>query len=140
VESVQRHDGHRQGHRPAALGAAQTRGASQATRDPLGMMQYLRNVELDKDAPKLRPARSTTATNYTTFAPNVHPGSETVEVPGRDLHTASKVTIRIFEDGVEKKDRLLHAVPRGTTRNGTYQSYSKAVPALRHCRPAVEPG
>ena len=31
------------------------------------------------------------------------PGSETVEVPAGN-YTASKITIRIFEEGVEKKD------------------------------------
>ena len=98
VESVQRMTA--TGKEPASPDATETR-VLPGTRDPLGMMQYLRNVDWAKtpevhspvyDGHKLYDLRAKLA-----------PGSEAVEVPA-GKYTASKVTIRIFEDGVEKKD------------------------------------
>ncbi len=98
VESVQRMTA--TGKEPAAPGAAQTR-VLPGTRDPLGMMQYLRNVDWTK-TPEVRSSVYDGHKLYDLRAKRA-PGSETVEVPA-GTYTASKVTIRIFEDGVEKKD------------------------------------
>ncbi len=98
VESIQRMTA--TGKEPASPGATQTR-VLPGTRDPLGMMQYLRNVDWTKtpevrspvyDGHKLYDLRAKRAT-----------GSGPISVPAGD-YTASKITIRIFEDGVEKKD------------------------------------
>jgi len=43
--------------------------------------------------------------------PNSRPLPEKVNVPAGD-YTASKVGIRVFDDGVEMKDAFLHAVFR----------------------------
>ncbi|HKV60465.1 MAG TPA: DUF3108 domain-containing protein [Candidatus Acidoferrum sp.] len=98
VESVQRMTA--TGKEPAPSDATETR-VLPGTRDPLGMMQYLRNVDWTKtpevhspvyDGHKLYDLRAKLA-----------PGSEAVEVPAGKF-AASKIAIRIFEDGVEKKD------------------------------------
>jgi hypothetical protein len=85
---------------PAPPGATEAR-VLPGTRDPLGMMQYLRNVDWARtsevsspvyDGHKLYDVRAKLAG-----------GSEAVEVPAGN-YTASRIAIRIFEDGVEKKD------------------------------------
>jgi len=98
VESVQRMTA--TGKDPAATDATQTR-VLPGTRDPLGMMQYLRNVDWTK-TPEVRSPVYDGHKLYDLRA-KLAPGSETVEVPAGN-YTASKITIRIFEEGVEKKD------------------------------------
>ncbi len=98
VESVQRMSA--TGKEPASPEATETR-VLPGTRDPLGMMQYLRNVDWTRtsevrspvyDGHKLYDLRAKLALR-----------SEAITVPAGDF-TASKIAIRIFEDGVEKKD------------------------------------
>jgi hypothetical protein len=98
VESVQRMTA--TGKEPAPPDAAQAR-VLPGTRDPLGMMQFLRNVDWTKtpevhspvyDGHKLYDVRAKLA------AP-----AEKVNVPAGE-YTASKIGIRVFEGGVEMKD------------------------------------
>jgi len=53
VESVQRMTA--TGKEPASANATQGRGCCRGTRDPLGMMQYLRNVDWTKNAGGAQP-------------------------------------------------------------------------------------
>lgn len=73
------------------------------TRDPLGMLQYLRSVDWSKteevhswvyDGRKLYEVRARQSS-----------ASETVSVPAGNFR-ASKITIRVFDNGVEMKDAL----------------------------------
>jgi hypothetical protein len=98
VESVQRMTA--TGKEPASPGAAQAR-VLPGTRDPLGLMQYLRNVDWTKtpevhspvyDGHKLYDVRA-----------RIGPASEKVTVPAGN-YTASKIGIRVFDAGVEMKD------------------------------------
>jgi len=98
VESVQRMTA--TGEEPASPDATQAR-VLPGTRDPLGMMQYLRTVEWAKtpevrcpvyDGHKLYEVRAKLAA-----------ASEKVNVPAGD-YTASKIGIRVFDGGVEMKD------------------------------------
>lgn len=98
VESVQRMTA--TGKEPAPPGAAQTR-VLPGTRDPLGVMQYLRNVDWTK-TPEVRSPVYDGHKLYELRAKRA-PGSEKVEVPAGN-YAASRISIRIFEDGVEKKD------------------------------------
>jgi hypothetical protein len=98
VESVQRMTA--TGKEPALPDATQTR-VLPGTRDPLGVMQYLRNVDWTK-TPEVRSPVYDGHKLYELRAKRA-PGSEKIEVPAGN-YTASKITIRIFEDGVEKKD------------------------------------
>jgi hypothetical protein len=98
VESIQRMTA--TGKEPASPDATETR-VLPGTRDPLGMMQYLRNVDWTK-TPEVRSPVYDGHKLYDLRAKRT-PGSEAVTVPAGD-YTASKITIRIFEDGVEKKD------------------------------------
>ncbi len=98
VESVQRMTA--TGKEAAAPDATQTR-VLPGTRDPLGMMQYLRNVDWTK-TPEVRSPVYDGHKLYDLRAKRA-PGTETVEVPAGN-YTASRIAIRIFEDGVEKKD------------------------------------
>jgi hypothetical protein len=98
VESVQRMTA--TGKEPASPDATETR-VLPGTRDPLGMMQYLRNVDWTK-TPEVRSPVYDGHKLYDLRAKLAH-GSAPVNVPAGD-YTASKVIIRIFEDGVEKKD------------------------------------
>ena len=98
VESVQRMTA--TGTEPASPDASETR-VLPGTRDPLGMMQYLRNVDWTK-TPEVRSPVYDGHKLYDLRA-RLAPGSEAVTVPAGD-YRASKITIRIFEDGVEKKD------------------------------------
>jgi hypothetical protein len=98
VESIQRMTA--TGKESAPPDATETR-VLPGTRDPLGMMQYLRNVDWTK-TPEVRSPVYDGHKLYDLRA-KLAPGSEAVEVPAGN-YTASKITIRIFEDGVEKKD------------------------------------
>ena len=98
VESVQRMTA--TGKEPASPGAAQAR-VLPGTRDPLGLMQYLRNVDWTKtpevhspvyDGHKLYDVRA-----------RIGPASEKVTVPAGN-YAASKIGIRVFDAGVEMKD------------------------------------
>jgi len=98
VQSVQRMTA--TGQEPASEDATEAR-VLPGTRDPLGMMQYLRNVDWTKtpevlssvyDGHKLYDVRAQLAA-----------ASEKVNVPAGD-YTASKIGIRVFDGGVEMKD------------------------------------
>jgi hypothetical protein len=98
VESVQRMTA--TGKEPAPPDATAAR-VLPGTRDPLGMMQYLRNVDWAKtpdvrcpvyDGHKLYDVRSRLAG-----------ASETVNVPAGN-YTASRIEIRVFDNGIEMKD------------------------------------
>ncbi len=98
VESVQRMT--TTGKDPAPADATAAR-VLPGTRDPLGMMQYLRNVDWTKtpevsspvyDGHKLYDARA-----------KLRGTSADVAVPAGN-YKASKVEIRVFENGVEMKD------------------------------------
>ena len=71
------------------------------TRDPLGMMQYLRNVDWSK-TPEVRSAVYDGHKLYDVRA-KVAGTSGSVSVPAGQF-IASKIEIRVFEDGVEMKD------------------------------------
>jgi hypothetical protein len=98
VESVQRMSA--TGKEPASPEATETR-VLPGTRDPLGMMQYLRNVDWTKTSEVRSPVYD--GHKLYDLRARLLPGSEAVTVPAGD-YTASKIAIRIFEDGVEKKD------------------------------------
>src|SRR5205823_12285422 len=98
VQSVQRMTA--TGKEPASEDATEAR-VLPGTRDPLGMMQYLRNVDWTKtpevhspvyDGHKLYDVRAQLAA-----------ASEKVNVPAGE-YTASKIGIRVFDGGVEMKD------------------------------------
>jgi hypothetical protein len=87
------------GKEPAPANATETRVVP-GTRDPLGLMQYLRNVDWSKgkevsspvyDGHKLYDVRAAFA------------GPSGVTVPAGNFAT-SKIDIRVFENGVEMKD------------------------------------
>jgi hypothetical protein len=98
VDSVQRMTA--TGREPPPANGAQTR-VLPGTRDPLGMMQYLRHVDWSKthevrgpvyDGHKLYDVRASLAG-----------ASQSVAVPA-GTYTADKVEIRVFDDGAEMKD------------------------------------
>jgi Protein of unknown function (DUF3108) len=98
VDSIQRMTS--TGKEPASGDASQTR-VLPGTRDPLGMMQYLRNVDWSKtpevhgpvyDGHKLYDVRARLAGT-----------SESVTVLA-GIYVASKVELRVFDDGTEMKD------------------------------------
>lgn len=98
VNSVQRMTS--TGKEPAPSNATETR-VLPGTRDPLGMMQYLRNVDWSKtaevrcpvyDGHKLYDVRAKLAS-----------AGEAVTVPAGS-YKASKIEIRVFENGEEMKD------------------------------------
>jgi len=97
VESIQRMTA--TGKEPASPEATEAR-VLPGTRDPLGMMQYLRNVDWTKtpdvrcpvyDGHKLYDVRAKLG------------AAEKVNVPAGD-YTALKIAIRVFDNGVEMKD------------------------------------
>ena len=98
VESVQRMTA--TGKEPASADATQAR-VLPGTRDPLGLMQYLRNVDWAK-TPEVRSPVYDGHKLYDVRA-KLAPGSEKVNVPAGD-YTASKIAIRVFDNGVEMKD------------------------------------
>jgi hypothetical protein len=98
VESVQRMT--TTGKEPAPADASAAR-VLPGTRDPLGMMQYLRNMDWTKtpevrgpvyDGHKLYDARARLA------------GTSTEVVVPAGNYKASRIEIRVFENGVEMKD------------------------------------
>jgi hypothetical protein len=97
VDSVQRMT--TTGREPATANASQT-VVLPGTRDPLGMLQYLRTVDWPKtsqvhgpvyDGHQLYDVRATLA------------GTQSVSVPAGDFNT-SKIDIHVFADGTEMKD------------------------------------
>jgi hypothetical protein len=98
VESIQRMT--TTDKEPAVANVTETR-VLPGTRDPLGMMQYLRNVDWSKthevrgpvyDGHKLYDVRASLAG-----------ASESVAVPAGS-YVATKVELRVFDDGTEMKD------------------------------------
>jgi hypothetical protein len=98
VESIQRMT--TTGKEPAPPNASQTHVLA-GTRDPLGMMQYLRHVDWTKthdvhgpvyDGRKLYDVRATLAAS-----------AQNVTVPA-GTYVADKVEIRVFDNGAEMKD------------------------------------
>jgi len=98
VESLQRMTA--TGREPASPEAAQAR-VLPGTRDPLGFMQFLRNVDWAK-MPEVRCPVYDGHKLYDVRA-KVRAASEKVTVPAGD-YTASKIGIRVFDNGVETKD------------------------------------
>ena len=98
VESVQRMTA--TGKEPASTDATQAR-VLPGTRDPLGMMQYLRNVDWTK-TPEVRSPVYDGHKLYDVRA-KLLAASEKVDVPAGN-YTASKIGIRVFDDAVEMKD------------------------------------
>jgi len=97
VESLQRMTASDKEPAPADASAARV---LPGTRDPLGMMEYLRNVDWSK-TPEVR---SPVYDGHKLYDVRAKPaGSEAVEVPS-GKYAASKIGIRVFEDGVEMKD------------------------------------
>jgi hypothetical protein len=98
VKSIQRMTA--TGKEPASPDATEAR-VLPGTRDPLGMMQYLRNVDWTK-TPELRSPVYDGHKLYDVRA-RLLAASEKVNVPAGN-YTASKIGIRVFDDGVEMKD------------------------------------
>ncbi len=98
VESIQRMTA--TGKEPASPDATEAR-VLPGTRDPLGMMQYLRNVDWTK-TPEVRSPVYDGHKLYDVRA-KLALGFEKVNVPAGDF-TASKIAIRVFDGGVEMKD------------------------------------
>jgi hypothetical protein len=98
VESRQRMTA--MGKEPAPADAAAARVVP-GTRDPLGLMGYLRNVDWSK-TPEVRSPVYDGHKLYDVRA-KIAGTSESVIVPA-GKYTASKIEIRVFEDGVEMKD------------------------------------
>jgi hypothetical protein len=98
VESIQRMTA--TGKEPASPEATEAR-VLPGTRDPLGMMQYLRNVDWAK-TPEVRCSVYDGHKLYDVRA-KLAPGSEKVSVPAGD-YTTSKIAIRVFDNGTEMKD------------------------------------
>ena len=98
VESLQRMTA--TGKEPASPEAAQAR-VLPGTRDPLGFMQYLRNV----DWAKTPEVRCPVYDGHKLYDVRAKRGvaSGKVTVPAGD-YTASKIGIRVFDNGVETKD------------------------------------
>jgi hypothetical protein len=98
VESIQRMTA--TGKEPASPDAAQAR-VLPGTRDPLGLMQYLRNVDWAK-TPEVRCPVYDGHKLYDVRA-KLGATSEKVNVPAGD-YSVSKIGIRVFDNGVETKD------------------------------------
>jgi uncharacterized protein DUF3108 len=98
VESLQRMTA--TGKEPASPDAAQAR-VLPGTRDPLGLMQYLRNVDWAR-TPEVRCPVYDGHKLYDVRA-KLGAASEKVNVPAGD-YPASRIGIRVFDAGVEMKD------------------------------------
>jgi hypothetical protein len=98
VESVQRMTA--TGKEPSSPEATEAR-VLPGTRDPLGFMEYLRSVNWPK-TPEVRSSVYDGHNLYDVRA-KIDSMSEKVSVVAGDFNT-SKIAIRVFEDGVEKKD------------------------------------
>jgi hypothetical protein len=88
------------GKEPAPAGASQTI-VLPGTRDPLGFMQYLRNVDWSK-TPKVAGPVYDGHKLYDVRASLASP-AESVSVPAGNF-TAKKIEIHVFADGAEMKD------------------------------------
>jgi hypothetical protein len=97
VQSVQRMTP--TGREPATAGASEAR-VLPGTRDPLGMMQYLRSVDWTK-TPVVHSPVFDGHKLYEVRAQKI--GSAEVEVPAGKFSTAT-VDIKVFDDGAEMKD------------------------------------
>jgi hypothetical protein len=97
VQSVQRMTP--TGREPAQAGVSEAR-VLPGTRDPLGMMQYLRSVDWSK-TPVVRGPVYDGHKLYEVRAQKI--GSAEVEVPAGKFSTAT-VDIKVFDDGAEMKD------------------------------------
>jgi hypothetical protein len=97
VQSVQRMTP--TGREPAPAGASEAR-VLPGTRDPLGMMQYLRSVDWTK-TPVVHGPVYDGHKLYEVRAQKI--GSAEVEVPAGKFSTAT-VDVKVFDDGVEMKD------------------------------------
>ncbi len=102
VESVQRMTA--TGKEPASPDAAEAR-VLPGTRDPLGIMQYLRNV----DWTKMSEVRSPVYDGHKLYdvRAKITSASAKVTVPA-GTYTASKISIRVLDNGVEMKDASFH--------------------------------
>jgi hypothetical protein len=98
VESIQRMSS--SGREPAPANAAIAH-VLPGTRDPLGMMQYLRNVDWAK-TPQVRSPVYDGRKLYDVSA-SLAAKSEPVSVPA-GKYTASKIEVHVFDNGVELKD------------------------------------
>jgi hypothetical protein len=98
VESIQRMTS--TGNEPATADAMEAR-VFPGTRDPLGMMQFLRNTDWTK-TPEVRCPVYDGHKLYDVRA-KLAGASETLTVPAGNF-TASKIQIRVFENGAEMKD------------------------------------
>jgi hypothetical protein len=98
VESIQRMTA--TGKEPAAPDATQAR-VLPGTRDPLGMMQFLRNADWTK-TPEVRCPVYDGHKLYDVRA-KIAGASENVTVPAGN-YTATKIGIRVFDNGAEMKD------------------------------------
>jgi hypothetical protein len=98
VESVQRMTATANEPAPADATAARV---LPGTRDPLGMMQYLRNVDWEK-TPEVRSPVYDGHKLYDVRA-KLASASASVTVPAGNF-TASKINIRVFDNGAEMKD------------------------------------
>jgi hypothetical protein len=98
VESVQRMTA--TGKEPAPEGAAEAR-VLPGTRDPLGMMQYLRYVDWAK-TPEVRCPVYDGHKLYDVKAKMVSASENVTVLSGK--YAASKIDIRVFDSGVEMKD------------------------------------
>lgn len=87
------------GSERATSNATQTRVVP-GTRDPLGMMQYLRTVDWQKD----RQVRSPVYDGHKLYDVRAsYAGAESVAVPAGTF-SASKIDLHVFDDGTEMKD------------------------------------
>ena len=90
------------GKEPASPDATETR-VLPGTRDPLGFMQYLRDVDWAKTPEVHSPVYD--GHNLYEVRAKREATAERIRVPAGDF-TASKIGIRVFENGVEKKDAV----------------------------------
>jgi hypothetical protein len=98
VDSIQRMTA--TGKEPAPPDATATR-VLPGTRDPLGMMQYLRNVDWTKTAEVGGPVYD--GHKLYSVSAKLTSAGEAVTVPAGSYKT-SKIEIRVFENGLEMKD------------------------------------
>lgn len=98
IDSIQRMTA--TGKEPAPPEATQAR-VLPGTRDPLGMMQYLRNVDWTK-TPEVRCPVYDGHKLYDVRAKSGASTEKVTVVAG--AYTASKIAIRVFDNGVEMKD------------------------------------
>jgi hypothetical protein len=98
VESVQRMSPSGQDPAPPHATAARV---LPGTRDPLGMMQYLRNVDWTKTTEVRSPVYD--GRKLYDVRASIQGKSQAISVPAGN-YTASKIEIRVFDNGAEVKD------------------------------------